>query len=122
HRASGKTEWRSRMSRFCHWRNSSQRRRRAEKTDILLTFAVRAHSLLTILLLTSSNVMPQTNEPSKKTQADVMREIRLKILTTPPSQMGRKPTPEYPHVDSMLMDWPIEEATVSVMASSVGDG
>jgi hypothetical protein len=36
--------------------------------------------------------------------------------------MGRKPTPEYPHVDAMLMDWPIEETTVTVMASSVGDG
>jgi hypothetical protein len=36
--------------------------------------------------------------------------------------MGRKPSADYPHVDAMLMDWPIEETTVTVMASSVGDG
>lgn len=51
-----------------------------------------------------------------------MREIRLKVLTTPPSQMGRNPTKEYPHVDAMIMDWSMEGTTVSVMASSVGDG
>jgi hypothetical protein len=50
-----------------------------------------------------------------------MRELRLKWLTTPTSQLGRTSTPEYPHVDAMIMDWPIEEATVSLMASSVGD-
>ena len=62
------------------------------------------------------------DEKVKKTPADVMREIRLKVLTTPPSQMNRTPTPEYLHVDAMVMDWPIKETTVSVMASSVGDG
>lgn len=65
--------------------------------------------------------MPQTNGPPKKTPADVMREVRLKVLTTPCSQMGRTPTSEYPHVDAIVMDWPIEKTTVTVMASSVGD-
>ena len=65
--------------------------------------------------------MSQTNDPAKKTPADVMREIRLKVLTTPSSQLSQKPTSEYPHVYAMLMDWPIEDTTVSVMASSVGD-
>jgi hypothetical protein len=65
--------------------------------------------------------MSQDASP-KKAPADVMREIRLKVLSTPPSQMSRKPTPEYPHVDGIIMDWPVQDATVSVMASSVGDG
>lgn len=83
--------------------------------------AVRPCIVATILLVTSFTVMPQTNEPPKQAGADIMRELRLKWLTTPTSEMGRKPTPEYPHVDAVLMDWPIEEATISVMASSVGD-
>jgi hypothetical protein len=65
--------------------------------------------------------MSETNDSPKKTSADLMREIRLKVLTSRSSELGQKPTLEYPHVYGMLMDWPIEEATVSVMASSVGD-
>jgi hypothetical protein len=72
-------------------------------------------------MVVASPVMSQTNDPAKKTPADVMHEIRLKVLTTPSSQLSQKPTPEYPHVYAMLMDWPIDDTTVSVMASSVGD-
>ena len=74
-----------------------------------------------VLLFTSFAAMSQEASP-KKAPAEVMREIRLKVLSTSPSQMGRKPTKEYPHVDGVIMDWPIEAATVSLMASSVGDG
>src|SRR5438874_9687243 len=109
------------MSRVCRRRNSPWRRGRATPTEFVLSF-VRSCFLGTILIFTSFTAMSHTNEPSKKTPADVMREIRLKVLTTPPSQMGRKPSVEYPHVDAMLMDWPIETTTVSVMASSVCDG
>src|SRR6266446_8346006 len=95
---------------------------RSRSVSRLRAKLVHSRLLVTILLINSFTAMSQTNEPSKKTPADVMREVRLKVLTTPSSQMGRKPSAEYPHVDSMLMDWPIEETTVTVMASSVGDG
>ena len=78
--------------------------------------------LVLVFLLVAVAVSLAQNSPSKKTPADVMREIRLKILATPPSQMNRKPTDEYPHVDEIIMDWPIEDSTISVMASSAGDG
>jgi hypothetical protein len=77
--------------------------------------------LLSILLLFNSVAVRAQDQP-KKTPADVMREIRLKVLTTPPSQMGRGPTEEYPHVDGIVMDWPIKDTTLSLMASSAGDG
>jgi hypothetical protein len=77
--------------------------------------------LLSILLLFGSLAVMAQDQP-KKTPADVMREIRLKVLMTPPSKMGRKPTEEYPHVDGIIMDCPTEDTTVSLMASSVGDG
>lgn len=51
-----------------------------------------------------------------------MREIRLKVLTTPPSRMNLAPTPEYPHVEAIIMDWPVRDTTLSVMASREGDG
>ena len=51
-----------------------------------------------------------------------MREIRLKVLSTPPSKMSRTPTPEYPHVEAIIMDWPLQDVIMSVMASSAGDG
>lgn len=52
----------------------------------------------------------------------VMHDIRLKVLGTPPSRMNRSATPEYPHVDTIIMDWPIQDTILSVMGSSAGDG
>jgi hypothetical protein len=74
-------------------------------------------ALTIFTFLVAIPVFAQT--PVKKTPADVMREIRLKVLTTPTSQ---KPTEEFPHVRGVIMDWPIKDTTVSLMASSVGDG
>jgi hypothetical protein len=61
------------------------------------------------------------NEPSKKSPAEVMRELRLKMLTTSPAEFGQKPTPEYPRAYGVLMDWPVETGTVSVVSLSSGD-
>ena len=65
--------------------------------------------------------MSQTNEPPKKSPAELMREMRLKQLTMPPGEAGQKPTPEFPRVCAVLMDWPIEAATVTVLARNTGD-
>jgi hypothetical protein len=65
--------------------------------------------------------MSQTNEPPKKNPAEMMRELRLKMLTTPPAEFGLKPTREYPRVYGILMDWPIERGTVSVVSLCSGD-
>ena len=51
-----------------------------------------------------------------------MREIRLKVLNTPPARMNLTPTQEYPHVEAIIMDWPVQDTTMSVMASREGDG
>jgi len=87
----------------------------------MLIFTMRLHILIIFMLLAALTAVAQS-PPPKKTPAEVMREIRLKVLSTPASQMGRKPTDEYPHVDGIIMDWPVEDATVSLMASSIGDG
>jgi len=49
----------------------------------------------------------------------MMREMRLQWLTRKPPTQGSEEKKE--EVSAVLMDWPIEEGTVTVLASSVGD-
>jgi hypothetical protein len=65
--------------------------------------------------------MSQTNLPPKKNGAELMRELRLKILTTPPSEMGVKPSKDFPHVTVALMDWPLGTNVISVYGACTGD-
>lgn len=60
--------------------------------------------------------------PSAEMMQKALHAIRLKVLTTPPSKIGRAATSEYPHVDTVIMDWPIQNTILSVMGSSAGDG
>jgi hypothetical protein len=64
--------------------------------------------------------MSQTNQPSTKMNAEIMRELRLKMFAAP-AELGMKPTQEYPRVCGVLMDWPIEMGTVTVVSLSTGD-
>jgi hypothetical protein len=65
--------------------------------------------------------MSQTNESPKKSPAELMREMRLRQLTMPPGEFSQNPTPEFPRVCAVLMDWPIEGGTVTVVARTTGD-
>jgi hypothetical protein len=65
--------------------------------------------------------MSQTNNPSQKSGAELMRELRLKILSSSPSEMGLKPTPDYPRVSTVLMDWPLGTNIISVYGACSGD-
>ena len=77
--------------------------------------------LITLLIAAHSTAMPQTNDAPKKSPAELMREMRLKQLTLPPIEFGQKSTPEFPQVCAILMDWPIEAATITVVARNTGD-
>ncbi len=66
--------------------------------------------------------MPQTNESPKKSLAEIMRELRLKMLSTKPAEYGLKPAPEFPHVSGLVMDWPLEKGPVVTLVShATGD-
>jgi hypothetical protein len=78
------------------------------------------HILIVILITSCCTVLPQTNTPSKKMNAELMRELRLKMLAAP-SEMDLKPTSEFPRVCGVLMDWPIDQGTVTVVSLSTGD-
>lgn len=64
--------------------------------------------------------MSQTNNPKEK-NAEMMRQLRLKILTTSASETGLKPTQEHPRVFTALMDWPLGTNIISVYGSCTGD-
>jgi hypothetical protein len=65
--------------------------------------------------------MSQTNDPAAKDGAAMMRDLRIKVLTTPPSAFGIKPNPEFPRVCSIVMDWPLGTNTITVFSSCTGD-
>jgi len=67
------------------------------------------------------SAMSQTNNPSTKSPAEMMREMRMKILTSPASQMGLKPSKDYPRVATVLMDWPMGTNVISVYGACTGD-
>jgi hypothetical protein len=64
--------------------------------------------------------MSQTNESPKRMNAEVMRDLRLKMLAAP-LELNLKPTQDYPRVCGVLMDWPIELGTITVVSLSTGD-
>ncbi len=82
---------------------------------------MRPYLLIAILVVECFTAMSQTNQPSTKMNAEMMRQMRLKQLTTPPSELSQKPTSEFPRVCAVLMDWPIEAGTVTVVARTTGD-
>lgn len=80
---------------------------------------MRGYVSALLLLLT---VMSQAEDKPQKNPADAMRGLRMMWLTTPPGDLGGlKPTPEFPRVYAVLMDWPVGKNTATVAASSGGD-
>lgn len=65
--------------------------------------------------------MSQTNNPTQKSRAEIMRELRLRILTSSATQLGLKPSGEYPRVCTALMDWPLGTNVISVYGCRTGD-
>ena len=77
--------------------------------------------LFTVLLLSGCCVVrAQTNDATKKMNAEVMREMRSKMMVAP-RELGLKSTGEYPRVCGVLMDWPIEAGTITLVSLSTGD-
>ena len=89
--------------------------------EYLLGHTMRPLLFIAFLITGTFTAMSQTNEPPRKSPAEMMREMRLKQLTMVPSEFGEKPTTEFPRVCAVIMDWPIEAGTVTVVARTTGD-
>jgi hypothetical protein len=81
---------------------------------------MRRYLFIAVLVVGCFTTMSQTNLPSTKNNAEMMRQMRLKMMRAP-AELGMKPTSEYPRVCGVLMDWPIQMGTVTVVSLSTGD-
>jgi hypothetical protein len=52
--------------------------------------------------------------------ADAGRELRQLMLTATPAKLGQKPTPDFPRVYGVLMDWPIDDQIATIFSSAAG--
>ena len=73
------------------------------------------------LMMGSLLALSQTSLPPEKSGPEVMREMRLNMLAVWPKEMGQKPTSDFPQVSEVVMDWPIQSTTVTVVSISTGD-
>jgi hypothetical protein len=74
-------------------------------------------ALLAALFGASAAVAEQPKTPSKA-PAEMMRELRLQWLTKKPPTASEEKKEE---IAAVVMDWPLDEAIVTVLASSGGD-
>ena len=77
--------------------------------------------LIFVLFVWPIIAMSQTNNSAHKNGVEMMRQLRLKILSSSPTELGLKPTPEYPQVATALMDWPLGTNIISVYGACTGD-
>lgn len=54
-------------------------------------------------------------------QAEMMRKLRMMMLTTAPTEFGIQPTKSFPRVFGVVMDWPLGEQTVTVVSMCDGN-
>ena len=50
-----------------------------------------------------------------KNSAEAMRQLRMKMLTTPPSEIGIKRSQDFPRTYGVLMDWPLQGSHVATV-------
>lgn len=61
------------------------------------------------------------NNRGDKGLAEIMREMRLKMLTAEPSVFGQMQTQEFPHVWGLVMDWPLPAGIMTLVCFTTGD-
>ncbi len=64
---------------------------------------------------------PTTDQTSSPPPAQVMSELRTKMLTTPPSEFGIARSTDFPKVYGVLMDWPQGDHTATVVSLCDGN-
>jgi len=52
--------------------------------------------------------------------ARAMRDLRVSFLSSPAASHGFKPTKEYPRVFGVVMDWPIDDTTATIVSALNG--
>jgi hypothetical protein len=71
-----------------------------------------------LILAAIISISRRTKAAKEKSQENIGRELRLMMLTTRPSKTGEKPTPEFPRIYGVLMDWPIGNQQIATVLST----
>jgi len=69
----------------------------------------------------AEDVSVKSNKRGSQGLADLMREMRLKILNASPSDFGLTQTEEFPHVWGLVMDWPLPAGIMTLVCFTTGD-
>ena len=82
------------------------------------TFLALLMGLFSFLFGSPASAEPPAAKPKAE---DAGRALRQMMLTMPPAEIGVKPTPDFPHVYGVLMDFPISHGqTATVLANATG--
>jgi hypothetical protein len=87
----------------------------------MLAFRINGPIVILIMGFLSFLGMSKGQSPEfQKDPADAGRALRQRMLTTPPAELGQKPSKEFPRICGVLMDWPIGDQIATVFATSTG--
>jgi hypothetical protein len=75
---------------------------------------------LAVALLSALGLASPTKVAAEQTGADSMRELRLRALSTPAKEFGIAPTNEFPRTYAVLIDFPIDQITATIVSLSDG--
>jgi hypothetical protein len=77
---------------------------------------------LAVAILSVLGLASQAQAASPQSSgADAMRELRLRALSVPAKDFGISPTKAFPRTYAVLIDFPIEEVTATIVSLSDGN-
>ena len=59
-------------------------------------------------------------QDSPRDSAQAMRELRITFLSASAASLGFKPSKEYPRVFGVVMDWPVDNTTATIVSALNG--
>jgi hypothetical protein len=75
-----------------------------------------------VALLSAVGLASQTHAATpQKSGAEAMRELRLRALSAPAKEFGISPTKEFPRTYAVLIDFPIDQVTATIVSLSDGN-
>jgi hypothetical protein len=69
----------------------------------------------------AEDIAVKNNNRGEKGLAEIMRQMRLKMLNAAPSDFNQAQTQEFPHVWGLVMDWPLPAGIMTLVCFTTGD-
>jgi hypothetical protein len=69
----------------------------------------------------AEDIAVKSNNRGEKGLAEIMRQMRLKMLNAAPSDFNQAQTKEFPNVWGLVMDWPLPAGIMTLVCFTTGD-